>query len=116
MMKVTLKMSWPRGSPAISGRMREQQRDRAAQADPGDEGRLLALEAERPEAEPDRDRPRHEDQEDGERQCPAAAICGNSDGVAKRPKTTNMAICASQVMPSWKRRSASACRSRRLPA
>ena len=34
MMKAALKISWPRGSPAISGRMREQQRHGAAQARP----------------------------------------------------------------------------------
>ena len=32
------------------------------------------------------------------------AICGNCDGVASRPSTRNMMICASHVMPSWKRR------------
>ena len=50
------------------------------------------------------------------RPMPWMAMTGNSDGVANRPNTTNIAIWASQVMPSWKRRSVTASRSRRLPA
>ena len=56
----------------------EQDRHRAAQADPGDERHLLAGEAERQQAEPDRDRPRDQHQERGERRCAGTATAGNS--------------------------------------
>ncbi len=41
---------------------------------------------------------------------------GNCDGVASRPRVRNMAIWLSQVVPSWNRFSATACRMRALPA
>jgi hypothetical protein len=40
----------------------------------------------------------------------------NCDGVASRPSSTNMMICASQLAPSWKLRSAGADLICRLPA
>ena len=67
MMKAMLKMSAAILEPAEQRRDGEQDRDRAAQADPGDEGDLRARQAERDQAEPDRDRPGDEDQEQAER-------------------------------------------------
>ena len=65
-MKAMLKISWPKDSPAMSRHDREQDRGRAAKADPRDEGALAAREAERQEAEPDGDRPRQEGEEYGD--------------------------------------------------
>ena len=46
----------------------QQYRDRAAQAHPGDQGGLVAIETEGQQAQPHRQRPRHEDQDSGHQQ------------------------------------------------
>ena len=69
MMKAALKISWPSGSRREHRQDGKQQRHRAAQAHPGDEGGLFAMKAERRQRQPYRRRPPHEDEEQGDRQA-----------------------------------------------
>jgi len=47
---------------------------------------------------------------------PQAWAALDPEGVASKPRTRNMVICASQVSPSWNRRNAMPPRNGRLPS
>ena len=102
MMKVMLKKCCPFSSPDRIGRMDSRMDTAPRRPDPGEERDFLLVEIEGQQAEPNRQWARDKDQEDAQYDR-RNVIELKSEGVARRPSMTNMMICASQVMPSWKR-------------